>query len=70
MKDRIALSHNFNRDQSGNLIGHRDVFDLLGMRFGQESALRQQQATELATKITEFESIDEALRGCEPGLCV
>jgi hypothetical protein len=61
MKDRIALGHNFNRDQSGNLIGNRDVFEMLGVRFGQESALRQQQATELATKITEFESIDEAL---------
>jgi hypothetical protein len=61
MKARIALSHNFNRDQSGNLIGNRNIFDMLGIRFGQESAIRQQQATELATRITEFESIDEAL---------
>lgn len=61
MKARIALSHNFNRDQSGNLIGNRTIFDMLGARFGQESAIRQQQATELATRITEFESIDEAL---------
>jgi hypothetical protein len=61
MKHRIALSHNFNRGQDGLIIGNKDIFEMLGARFGQESAIRQQQATELATRITEFESIDEAL---------
>jgi hypothetical protein len=61
MKHRIALSHNFNRGQNGLIIGNCNIFEMLGARFGQESYLRQQQATELATKITEFESIDEAL---------
>jgi hypothetical protein len=61
MKHRIALSHNFNRDQSGLIIGNRNIFEMMGARFGQDSAVRQQQATDLATKIIEFESIDEAL---------
>jgi len=38
MKARIALSHNFNRDQSGNLIGNRTIFDMLGARFGYSAA--------------------------------
>jgi hypothetical protein len=61
MKQRIALSHNFNRGQDGLIIGNRNIFEMLGARFGPESADRQEQATKLAATISEFESIDEAL---------
>jgi hypothetical protein len=61
MKHRIALSHNFNRGPNGLLIGNMSIFEMLALRFGRESAIRQKQATELATRISEFESVDEAL---------
>jgi hypothetical protein len=61
MKKRLAKSLNFNRGPSGTIIGDREMFDMLGIMFGQQSGDRQNDATELATRIGEFESIDEAL---------
>jgi hypothetical protein len=45
-------------------VGHgdRSMFDMLGNKFGQHSATYHPAATELATTIGEFDSIDEALR--------
>jgi hypothetical protein len=57
----IALSLNFNRGPNGLLIGERAVFDLLGSKFGLESGKYQDAATELATHVMEFASIDETL---------
>ena len=57
----IALALNFNRDASGNLLGHQAFFDLLGSKYGQDAGQYHRAATELATKVTEFDSIDEAL---------
>jgi hypothetical protein len=62
MKSRIAKVLNFNRGANGLLIGDRAVFDMLGARFGaRELEKHLNAATELAIRIEEFESIDEAL---------
>jgi len=61
MKKKLAETLNFNKRNDGQLFGDRAVYDLLGNRFGQQAADRQNDATELAARIGEFESIDEAL---------
>jgi hypothetical protein len=61
MKTKVGESLNFDRNQRGLIIGDRDIFDMLGNRFGAESSRYQEGATELAARIKEFESIDEAL---------
>ncbi len=58
MKRRIAHVLSPNRKPSGLPVGDIQVFFMLGYR---EPGNRQNDATELAAKVLEFESIDEAL---------
>jgi len=53
---------NFRKDRDGNLIGDRNFYEILGHRFGDKANTLRKASTELALRLGEFDSIDEALR--------
>jgi hypothetical protein len=59
LKSSIKLALSFAKGAVGS--GDRSMFEMLGNRFGQEAAKYHEAAMELAARIDEFESIDEAL---------
>jgi hypothetical protein len=59
LKSSIKKALNFVRGAVGS--GDRSMFDMLGNRFRQDAAKYHEAATELAARMDEFESIDEAL---------
>jgi hypothetical protein len=61
MKAAIAGALNFNKQPNAMLIGDRAFYDMISNRFGGEAAKYHAAATELAVRIGEFDSIDEAL---------
>ena len=56
----IALALNFNRDASGNLLGHQAFFDLLGSKYGQDAGQYHRQPPSLRPRSPSL-ILDEAL---------
>jgi hypothetical protein len=61
MNANISRTLNFGRGPDGLLIGNRQLYDMLGSRFGPDHGKYTDAAAELATTIREFDTIDEAL---------
>jgi hypothetical protein len=68
MKHKIAQALNFTHVARG-LTGDREFYEILIRKFGRDSEMPA-AATELATRIAEFDSIDEALHwlSARPGI--
>jgi hypothetical protein len=62
MNTNIGRALNFIKDSNGKVFGDQDLADALTVRFGGDAERYHAAATQLASRIGQFDSIDEALR--------
>lgn len=61
LKEEIAKTLNFRRDQNGQLLGDRSLYELLGNRFRNPPDAYYNGGIQLSDLVGQFNSIDEAL---------